>query len=81
MMLWAASPSPFRSRSVFADGVGLGVDLRPVQVRGALLAVLGGELSQRLLVHGQHASGAARAVVQRVGAGADLVGDGQEDQL
>ena len=49
-----------------ADGVGLGVDLLPVQVGGDLLAVLGGELPQRLLGHGQHAAGAAGAVVQQV---------------
>ena len=43
--------------------------------------MLGGELPQRLLGHGQHAAGAAGAVVEQVGAGLDLVGDGQEDQL
>jgi hypothetical protein len=63
-----------------ADGVGLGVDLLAVEVRGDLLAVLGGELLQRLLGHGEHAAGAAGAVVEQVGARLDLVGDGQEDQ-
>ena len=53
----------------------------PVQVGGDLLAVLGGEFLQGLLGHGQHAAGAAGAVVQQVGAGGDLVGDGLEDQL
>ena len=64
-----------------ADGVGLGVDLLAVEVGGDLLAVLLGELLERLLGHGQHAAGAAGAVVEQVGAGLDLVGDGQEDQL
>ena len=64
-----------------ADGVGLGVDLLAVQVGGDLLAVLAGVLPMGLLGYGQHAAGAAGAVVQQVGAGADLVGDGQEDQL
>ena len=67
-----------------ADGVGLGVDLLAVQVGGDLLAVLAGVLPIGLLGYGQHAAGAAGAagaVVEQVGAGADLVGDGQEDQL
>ena len=64
-----------------ADGVGLGVDLLAVQVGGDLLAVLAGMLPMGLLGYGQHAAGAAGAVVEQVGAGADLVGDGQEDQL
>ena len=71
----------FQQQVGLADGVGLGVDLLPVQVGGDLLAVLGGELPQSLLGHGQHAAGAAGAVVQQVGAGADPVGDRQEDQL
>ena len=64
-----------------ADGVGLGVDLLAVEVRGDLLAVLAGELSQGLLSHRQDAAGAAGAVVQQVGARTDPVGDGQEDEL
>ena len=80
-MLSAASPSPLSSRSALADGVGLGVDLLAVKMRGDLLAVLLGELLQRLLGDGQHAARAAGAVVEQVGARFDLVGDGQEDQL
>ena len=64
-----------------ADGVGLGVDLLAVEMGGHLLAVLRGELLERLLGDGQHAAGAAGAVVEQVGARLDLVGDGQEDQL
>ena len=64
-----------------ADGVGLGVDLLSEQVRGDVLAALGREVAQRLLGHRQHAAGAAGAVVEQVGAGLDLVGDGQEDEL
>ena len=63
------------------DGVGLGVDLLAVEVGRDLLAVRLGELLQRLLGHRQHAAGAARAVVEQVRAGLDLVGDRQEDQL
>ncbi len=63
-----------------ADGIGLGVDLLAVEVGGHLLAVLPGELLQRLLGHGQHAAGAAGAVVEQVGARFDLVGDGQKDE-
>ena len=80
-MLSAASPSPLSSRSALADRVGLGVDLLAVEVRGDLLAVLRGELLQRLLGDRQHAAGAAGAVVDQVGAGLDLVGDRQEDQV
>ena len=43
--------------------------------------MLGRELPQRLLGHGQHAAGAAGAVVEEIGAGLDPVGDGQEDEL
>ena len=71
----------FEQQVGLADGVGLGVDFLAVEVRGDLLAVLLGELLQRLFGHGQHAAGAAGAVVEQVGAGLDLVGDRQEDQL
>ena len=64
-----------------ADGVGLGVDLLAVEVGGDLLAALGGELAQGLLGHGQHAAGAAGPVIEQVGAGLDLAGGGQEDEL
>ena len=63
-----------------ADGVGLGVDLLAVEVGGDLLAVLRGELRQRLLGDGQHAAGAACAVIEQIGARLDLIGDRQEDQ-
>ena len=63
-----------------ADGVGLGVDLLAEQVRGDVLAVLGRELPQSLLGDGQHAAGAAGAVVEQIGAGLDLVSDGQKDK-
>ena len=43
-------------------------------------AVLGGQLLEGLLGDGQHAAGAAGAVVEEVGARLDLVGDRQEDQ-
>ena len=64
-----------------ADGVGLGVDLLAEQVCRDVLAVLGRKLLQRLLGHGQHAAGAAGAVVEEIRAGLDPVGDGQEDEL
>ena len=47
---------------------------------GHLLALLGGQLRQGLLGDGQHPAGAASAVVDQVGAGPDLIGDGQEDE-
>ena len=63
------------------DGVGLGVDLLAVEMGGDLLAVLAGDLRQRLLGHRQHAAGAAGAVVHQIGPGVDPVGDRQENEL
>ena len=63
-----------------ADGVGFGVDLLAVEVGGDVLVVLGGELPQGVLGHGEHAAGAAGAVVEQVGAGPELLGNGEEDQ-
>ena len=40
-----------------------------------------GELLQRLLGDGQHAARAAGAVVEQIGAGLDLVGDRQKDEV
>ena len=37
--------------------------------------------AQGILSHGEHSTRAAGAIVQQVGAGLDLVGDGQEDQF
>ena len=65
----------------FADGVGLGVDLLAVEMRGDLLAVLLGDLLERFLGDGQHAARAAGAVVEQVGAALDAVGDGQEHEV
>ena len=63
-----------------ADGVGLGVHLLAVQVRGNVLAALGRQLAQRLFCDGEHPAGAAGAVVEQVGARLELVGDGEEDE-
>ena len=52
-----------------ADGVGLRVDLLAVEMNGDLLALVAGELVERLFGHGQHAAGAAGAVVDEIGAG------------
>ena len=74
-------PFALQQQVGLADGVGLGVDLLAVKVGGDLLAVLGGELLEHVLGHGQHAAGAAGPVVDQVGAGLDPAGDGQEDEL
>ena len=42
--------------------------------------MLGGELPQDVLGHGEHAAGAAGAVVEQVGAGLDVVGNGEENE-
>ena len=43
--------------------------------------MVGGELLKHVLGHGQHAASAAGSVVDQIGAGLDLVGDGEEDQF
>ncbi|EXI65746.1 MAG: hypothetical protein AW08_02958 [Candidatus Accumulibacter adjunctus] len=72
---------PLEQQVGLADGVGLGVDLLPVEMRGDLLAVLAGKLLKRLLGDRQHATRTTGGVVEEVGAGFDLVGDRQEEQL
>ena len=64
-----------------ADGVGLGVDLLAVEQALDLLAALRGDRRERLLGDGEHAAGAAGAVVEQVGAGLDLGLDGQEHEV
>ena len=71
----------FEQEVGLADGVGLGVDLLAVKVGGDLLAVGLGDFLQRFLADGQHAAGAAGAVVEQIGAGFDLVGHGQEHEI
>ena len=63
-----------------ADGVGLWVYILAVQMDGDLLALLTGQLRQRLLCNGQHPASAAGAVVDQVGSGLDLLGNRQEDE-
>ena len=48
---------------------------------GDLLAAARGKLLQGFLGHGQHAAGAAGAIVEQIGSGLDLVGDRQKDEL
>ena len=71
----------FEQQIGLGDGVGLRVDFLAEQMDGDFLAVLPGQLAQGFFRHGQHAAGAAGAVVDQIGAGFDLVGDRQEDQV
>ena len=64
----------------FRDGVGLGVDLLPIQVRGDLLAQRAGELLERLLSDSQHAAGTHRPVVEAVRARGNPVSDRLEHE-
>ena len=64
-----------------ADGVGLGVDLLAVEQALDLLAALRADRRERLLADGEHAAGAAGAVVEQVGAGLDLGLDRQEHEV
>ena len=52
-----------------------------VEVAGHLLALVSGQLLEFLFRHGEHAAGAAGAVIEQVGAGFDLGRDRHEDQL
>ena len=75
-------PFPLEQEVGLADRVGLAVDLLAVEVGGHLLVPSRlRELMQHVLAHGQHAAGPAGAVVEQIGAGLDLVGDREEDQL
>ena len=71
----------FEQEVGLADGVRFGVDLLSVQVGGDLFAVGGCELLEGFLCNRQHAAGAARAIVEQVGAGLDLVGHGKEHEV
>ena len=64
----------------FADGVGFGVDVLTVEVGGHLLPTLSRELLERLLAHGQHPACATRPIIEKIGAGLDLVSDGKKDE-
>ena len=63
-----------------ADGVGLGVHFLAVQVDRRLLALLPGQLRQRLLRDRQHPAGSTGAVIDQVGAGPHHIGNRQEDE-
>ena len=71
----------FEQEVGLGDGVGFGIHFLAEKMDRDFLAVLGSQLRQAIFGHGQHAAGAAGAVVDEVGAGFDLVGDGQEDQV
>ena len=62
------------------DGVGLCVDLLPVQVRGDLLAQWLCELLEGFFSDGEHAAGAHRSVVETVRARGNPVGDRLEHE-
>jgi len=64
-----------------ADGVSLGIDLLAVEQGSHLLLALRRDAGERVLGNGKHAAGAAGAVVKQVGAGLDLLLDGQEDEV
>ena len=64
-----------------ADGVGLRVNLLPVQMRGDFLPLFLCYLLEGLLGDGEHPAGPQGAVVEQVGVGLDLVLDRQEYQF
>ena len=64
-----------------ADGVGLTVDFLSVEVGRDLLSVRLGDLLEGLFRDGEHAAGAASAVVEQIGTRLDPVGHRQEDQI
>ena len=66
----------FKQHVRLTDGVGLGVDLLAIEQTPDLLGALRADRCERLLPHGEHATRAASAVVEKVGAGLDLGLDG-----
>jgi hypothetical protein len=71
----------FEQHVGLADGVGLGVDLLTVEVAGDLKSSFLRNSCERLLGDGQHAAGAAGAVVEQVTTGFELVLYRQQDKV
>ena len=63
-----------------ADSVSLRVHLLAVQMNRSLLALFPSQLSQSLFRDCQHSACAARAVIDKVGARLDFIGNRQEDE-
>ena len=63
----AACAFAFEQQVSLADGVGFGVDFLAKEVNGDVLAVLISKLVKVFFGHGEHAAGAAGAVVDAVG--------------
>ena len=71
----------FEQEVGFADCIRLGVDLLAVKMGGHLLAVGLRNLLQDPFRNGEHASGAAGAVVEQVGGGSILPATGRNMRL
>jgi hypothetical protein len=71
----------FEQHVRLADGVGLGVNLLAVKQTLDLLVALRPDRRERLLPYGEHAAGAASAVIEQVGARLDLSLDGKEHEV
>ena len=70
----------FQNEVSLADGVSLRVHLLAVQMNRSLLALFPSQLSQSLFRDCQHSACAARAVIDKVGARLDFIGNRQEDE-
>jgi hypothetical protein len=70
----------FEEHVGLADGVRLRVDFLAVEMGGDLLAARGGEFDEGFLGDGEHAARANGAVVEKVSAGSDGIGDGEKDE-
>src|SRR5229473_3109260 len=82
-MMWSTFsllPS-FLSSICLADRISLGVDLLAVKHALDSLSALRADRPERLFRHSQHAPRAAGTVVQQIGAGFDLVLNGQEHEV
>lgn len=70
----------FEEHVSLRDGIGLGVDLLPVEMGSHLLALFFGKVMQRFFSHRQHPAGSAGAVVEQIRTGRNLVCNREKDQ-
>jgi len=62
-------------------GVGLWVDFLTIEMNGDLLAVVARHLGQNLIRNCQHSSRSTGAVIYKVGARFDMIGDGPKNEF
>ena len=64
-----------------ADGVGLAIDLLPIQMGADFAAMRAGKMQQRFFRDSQHATRATNPVIEQIRTGLDGIRDRQEDEI